>query len=227
MAQSVNLWGATYSDVPALDVPKTGGGTARFTDTTPTTAIESDVASGKVFIKADGSLATGTGSGGGGASNVVTGTFTGTTTGAAMDVTLNYTGSGYPIAVVIYPDGGWAGSTYTSTLQRYAIGFFYGSKCKPAEAPTYPSEDSSSFANTNQMTVVAICKSSISNASSTAAYRATSARTYINQDASESNTNSLLQLQIRSNTKMSVYIANTSYGFMANIEYKYWVIYSS
>ena len=68
MAQSVNLWGATYSDVPALDVPKTGGGTARFTDTTPTTAIESDVASGKVFIKADGSLATGTGSGGGGGS---------------------------------------------------------------------------------------------------------------------------------------------------------------
>lgn len=32
MAQSVTLWGATYTQVPALDVPKTGGGTARFID---------------------------------------------------------------------------------------------------------------------------------------------------------------------------------------------------
>lgn len=65
MAQTVNLWGATYSDVPALIVPS-GNGTARFTDTSVTTAEESDVASGKVFIKADGSQATGTASGGGG-----------------------------------------------------------------------------------------------------------------------------------------------------------------
>lgn len=32
MAQSITLWGATYTQVPALDVPKTGGGTARFID---------------------------------------------------------------------------------------------------------------------------------------------------------------------------------------------------
>lgn len=28
----VTLWGASYSDVPALEVPKTGGGTATFVD---------------------------------------------------------------------------------------------------------------------------------------------------------------------------------------------------
>ena len=28
----VTLWGASYSDVPAVDLPKTGGGTARFWD---------------------------------------------------------------------------------------------------------------------------------------------------------------------------------------------------
>lgn len=67
MAQNLTLWnGATYNDVPAVMLPKTGGGQARFTDTTPTTAVESDVASGKIFIKADGSQATGTASGGGG-----------------------------------------------------------------------------------------------------------------------------------------------------------------
>lgn len=66
MAKNITLLGASYSDVPAVNLPQTGGGTARFTDTSVTTAVESDVASGKIFIKADGSTATGTGSGGGG-----------------------------------------------------------------------------------------------------------------------------------------------------------------
>ena len=66
MAQNVSLWGATYSNVPALEVPKQGGGTATFTDVTPSTAVESDVASGKIFFKADGTQSTGTASGGGG-----------------------------------------------------------------------------------------------------------------------------------------------------------------
>lgn len=66
MAQSIRLWGATYSNVPGVDLPKSTSGTARFTDTSVTTAVESDVASGKIFIKADGTQATGTASGGGG-----------------------------------------------------------------------------------------------------------------------------------------------------------------
>lgn len=32
MAQNITLMGASYSDVPAVDLPKTGGGTARFRD---------------------------------------------------------------------------------------------------------------------------------------------------------------------------------------------------
>lgn len=64
MAQTVDLWGATYSDVPFIDVPS-GNGTARFADPSPTTALEQDVAQGKIFVKADGSLGVGTGSSGG------------------------------------------------------------------------------------------------------------------------------------------------------------------
>lgn len=64
MAQSVNLWGATYSDVPAIEVPKSGGGTASFTDVTDTTAIASDVLSGKYFYTAAGEKTLGTGTGG-------------------------------------------------------------------------------------------------------------------------------------------------------------------
>lgn len=59
MAQSISLWGATYSNVPAVLLPKSTSGTARFTDATVTTATESDVASGKVFLKSDGSTASG------------------------------------------------------------------------------------------------------------------------------------------------------------------------
>lgn len=40
-------------------------GAVAIIDITPTTAVESDVAQGKVFFKADGSQATGTASGGG------------------------------------------------------------------------------------------------------------------------------------------------------------------
>ena len=38
MAQNITLLGANYSAVPGVQLPKTGGGTALFTDTTPTTA---------------------------------------------------------------------------------------------------------------------------------------------------------------------------------------------
>lgn len=32
MAQNITLWGATYFNVPAVDLPKAGGGTATFID---------------------------------------------------------------------------------------------------------------------------------------------------------------------------------------------------
>lgn len=69
MAQNITLLGASYSAVPAVVLPKTGGGTARFDDASITTATASDVASGKVFLASDGTITTGTSSGGGGSSS--------------------------------------------------------------------------------------------------------------------------------------------------------------
>ena len=66
MAQNITLLGASYTAVPAVTLPKTGGGTAKFSDASVTTAVESDVAEGKTFLLADGSIGIGTGSGGGG-----------------------------------------------------------------------------------------------------------------------------------------------------------------
>jgi len=54
MAQNISLLGANYSAVPAVDLPKTGGGTARFTDVTDTTAAQSDIKTGVYFYNSSG-----------------------------------------------------------------------------------------------------------------------------------------------------------------------------
>lgn len=72
MAQNVTIAGASYSDVPSIQTPKTGGGTAEFFDVSDTTATASDVASGKYFYTAAGVRTAGTASGGGGAPTSVT-----------------------------------------------------------------------------------------------------------------------------------------------------------
>lgn len=158
----------------------------------------------------------------GGASNIVTGTFKGTTTGAAMDVTLNYSGSGYPIAVLIFPKEGPYNAdtgTWYSLVRRYTIALWSGVKSAIGTAPSY-SENSSA----NAMALAIRYKSSASNATSYQSNGNNNANIYRDENAI-SNVSTCVKL--RSKTKMSVFIASTSYGFAANIEYTYHVIYSS
>ena len=79
MAQQVVIAGALFNDVPSISVPDSNSVWHPFVDPSVTTAAASDVASGKLFIASDGTLTTGTASGGGGTS-IVWGTIRGDAT---------------------------------------------------------------------------------------------------------------------------------------------------
>lgn len=130
MAQNITLMGASYSAVPAVTLPKTGGGTASFTDVTDTTAAASDVASGKYFYTASGVRTEGTASGGGGTSKnaqVVQGTTrtsSSTMTAIGSELTVSKTGK-YDIYYSCFRTN--TSSSYTWATRLYIDGVAYGS----------------------------------------------------------------------------------------------------
>jgi hypothetical protein len=59
MAQNVVINGVTYSAVPEVDIPKQGGGTAKFYDTAGATAASGDILSGKSAFGSSGEISGG------------------------------------------------------------------------------------------------------------------------------------------------------------------------
>jgi len=56
MAQNVVINGVTYSNVPEVDIPKSGGGTAKFYDTASADAAQGDILTGKKAYGASGEI---------------------------------------------------------------------------------------------------------------------------------------------------------------------------
>lgn len=76
MAQQVKIAGALFDSVPSIRVPDANDAYHPFVDPSVTTATASDVAQGKQFIAADGTVTQGTASGGGGGLEYESGTWT-------------------------------------------------------------------------------------------------------------------------------------------------------
>ena len=226
MAKNITLMGASYSAVPAVTLPKTGGGTARFDDASVTTATAADVASGKVFLAANGQITTGTASGGGGASNFVTGTFTtGSTAGAIANVTIPYTGAGYPIALVVVVEGGAYNSNVSpwySAVRRYAVGQWTFTKAVMTSTPTFDDQTSNTA---NQGVTTWVYKSSSSSA--TTYSRSSAMNTPVLTNLNPSNTGANC-VKFKNDGKTLAYtVSSTTYGLLASTTYRYFVVYSS
>ena len=56
MAQNVIINGVTYASVPEVDIPKSGGGTAKFYDTTGADATAENILTGKKAFGASGEI---------------------------------------------------------------------------------------------------------------------------------------------------------------------------
>ena len=92
MAQNVVINGVTYSNVPEVDIPKSGGGTAKFYDTAGANAAAGDILSGKTAYGSSGSISGSMTNNGatGGTIGAVAGTYTipaGYTSGGTVSLT--------------------------------------------------------------------------------------------------------------------------------------------
>ena len=231
MSQNITLMGASYSAVPEVDLPKTGGGTASFFDVSDTTASASDVASSKYFYTAAGVRTQGTSSGGGGASNIVQGTFTtGATRAGTGTVSLAYTGTGYPIAAFVYIkngayNNGTGGNTdWYNSLNRYDCGFYSMVKARTNEAPTYATSG-----QVNYGTVTAIYKNSTTTATTYTRTSTMTANTYTSSSTNASTSTAMIRFKGNAKT-LSWYVGNltsSTVGLAPEMEYSYIVIYSS
>lgn len=151
--------------------------------------------------------------------DAIIGSFTGTTSGVPMDIELDYTGDGYPTAVLIYPSEGAynTSGTFCNMIKRYAIVYYAGMKSVFSVPPGYEGVGSGDF-----MSCFLRYKNSTTDGHVTNTTYGLNTYTYNNIDASAGAT---LCMRLKSKSLMSVFIAGNSYGFAPNIPYNYAVLY--
>ena len=159
--------------------------------------------------------------GGGGASNLVTGTFTTPSSAGVTNIPTGYTGSGYPIVCMVFVEGGAyvSGTAWYTSTQRYAIGFWSMSKSNQSTAPSYTTSGAQ-----NQGVVTAIYKNSTSSSTSYSRGGGMNTNVYSSNNASNSAVNTI---KLKANNTLSYYTNTSSYGLLPNTTYRYYIIYSS
>ena len=198
-------------------------------DISDTTATADKILTGFGAYGANGVWMSGTASGGAGASNIAQGTFTtGSTRGGTGSVTTSYTGTGYPIALMVYVDGGaynntsGGNTTWYNSTNRYDCGWYAMAK---SQMNTTPSYSNSAY---NDCGVVAIIyKNSTSNATTYTRTSSMSNYSYSNSNA----TGGVSCVRFKGNGKtISYYVGNSgsgTVGLAPSTKYAYIAIYSS
>lgn len=217
------------SAVTVTEEPDTNGGTKKIitaVELTSDTVTAAHLESGYTAHDASGQAITGSLVPGGGGAPVVIGTFTGAEAekGTEKTIDLGYTGSGYPISAQIYvADGTYnPNSSEHERIQKYGFILYNVSKTCITGEYAVPSYNGSDYRD--KASILSRYKDSTSIATSYSNNSASSYTVYTTTSASSVSTN---VLHFYDKTTLKVFIADTSYGFMDGIEYKYIVTYSS
>lgn len=169
--------------------------------------------------------------GGGGCTRLVTGNFTtGATRAGTGSESINYTGTGYPIACMVYISNGannttsTGNTTWVNSVNRYDVGFYAMSKAEINTTPTYGSDASQSQ---NWGVACIIYKNSTSDSTS---YTRTSSMTSVTYNSSNAASGHSC-VRFKGNGKtLSYYVGNKSssrVGLVPSTKYDYIVVYSS
>ena len=165
--------------------------------------------------------------GGGGCTRMVTGSFTtGSTRAGTGTVSINYTGTGYPIAVMVYIDGGAYNpdTTWYNTLAQYDADSFTMTKAQMTSTPTFVSSGS---VPANQGVVTVTYKS---NASTATTHTRSGSQSGVFFNSSNATTGYNCIRFTNSTKTMTYYIGNKAsnrVGLAPEQTYHYIVIYSS
>jgi len=156
----------------------------------------------------------------GGATNFVTGTFTTGSSAGIETVTIDYSGSGYPIMCIVVVDGGAyeSGTEWYTSTQRYAVGQWTMTKSVWSSAPTYGTSGAA-----NQGVTTWIYKNSTS--SSTSYARSSAMNTNVFSSSSASNAGATC-IRFNGDKAFSYYVNTSSYGLHPGITYRYYIVYS-
>lgn len=149
-----------------------------------------------------------------GVSNVAIGEFTASTAGTVQEISVNYSGNGWPIMISIYPkDGYFAGTSLYDTDHQYAIVEMSALNYLPELSPTdYPGYGGCLYKSqaTGQMVT---------------ATRINGARMFGAQTNPTSSADKAVM--IRDKNGFAVFVSDTSYGFLSGQTYQYVIVYSS
>ena len=166
-----------------------------------------------------------------GVTNLVQGTFTtGSTRGVADTITIPYSGSGYPIAIMVYVDGGAYNNTpegnaeWYNSVNRYDVGLFYMTKARMTTAPPYINGNADSYGCT-----ALVYKNSTTDATSYTRTSSMTVTSYVNATSNASSSSGCIRFK-GNGTTLSYYVGNgtsSGIGLAPSTKYAYAIIYSS